>query len=288
VAFQRRAWERLRSERPAAAIPEGVPRDARDRFAEGTPLLISARPSFAGHPPLDLLADLAALAASSFEAPGAELVERAARRGAAPAREALDAALRRDAAALDSAAARMSAPTELTASLCELAASPSLRALAGGAAGLLASAPWSRGWCPVCGAWPLLGELRASDRSRWLRCGLCASEWAYPRSACPFCGEGDHRKLTALSVAGEEDYRRAELCDGCRGYVKSVARLTPIAAELLPIEDLATGYLDVLALDAGYAKPSTSPVFPARGRIRDGTAAEEPAGDGGRARPGVR
>jgi hypothetical protein len=44
--------------------------------------------------------------------------------------------------------------------------------------------------------------------------------------------------------------------------VKSLARLAPIPPELLPVEDLATAYLDVLALDAGYAKPSTPPAFP--------------------------
>lgn len=262
MAFQRRAWERLRSAPPAAALPAGAPEEARERFASGIPLLIAARPAFAGDAPLELLADLAALARASFSPAGAEAIERAGRRRAPAAREALEAALRRDPAALEAAAARVGAPPALTASLCELAVSPSLGALAAGAAGLLAAAPWSRGWCPVCGSWPLLGELRAADRGRWLRCGLCAAEWPFARSECPFCGESDHRRLTALSLEGEEEFRRAELCDGCTGYVKSLARLAPIPPELLPVEDLATAYLDVLALDAGYAKPSTPPAFP--------------------------
>ena len=261
MAFQRRAWSRLRSATPAGALPGGAPAEARERFAAGIPLLASARPSFAGDPPLELVEDLARLAREAFSADGARVLERACRRNPAAVRDALEAALRRDAPALERAAERIGAPVELTASLCELAVSPSLRALAAGAAGLLAAAPWSSGYCPVCGSWPLLGEIRSADRSRYLRCGLCAAEWSFGRSACPYCGERDHRRLTALSVEGEEEYRRAELCDGCRGYVKSLARLTPIPPELLPVEDLATAYLDVLALDEGYAKPAAPPVF---------------------------
>src|SRR5437870_5924262 len=32
---------------------------------------------------------------------------------------------------------------------------------------------WERGYCPTCGSWPLLGEFRGLEQSRFLRCGLC-------------------------------------------------------------------------------------------------------------------
>src|SRR5262249_30758496 len=35
---------------------------------------------------------------------------------------------------------------------------------------------WEQGSCPTCGSWPLLGEFRGLDQSRFLRCGLCAAE----------------------------------------------------------------------------------------------------------------
>src|SRR5207244_1092162 len=48
---------------------------------------------------------------------------------------------------------------------------------------------WEQGFCPTCGSWPLLGEFRGLEQIRYLRCGLCASGWEFPRLLCPFCGE---------------------------------------------------------------------------------------------------
>ena len=36
---------------------------------------------------------------------------------------------------------------------------------------------WSEGYCPLCGAWPALAEVRGIERSRYLRCGRCGAEW---------------------------------------------------------------------------------------------------------------
>jgi hypothetical protein len=61
------------------------------------------------------------------------------------------------------------------------------------------------------------------------------------------------------------------VCDGCRGYVKTVTTLTPIPAEHVMLQDLATLVLDVHALEHDYRRPA------AKGREVDVRVAAEPS-----------
>jgi FdhE protein len=101
----------------------------------------------------------------------------------------------------------------------------------------------------------LLGEFRGLEQDRWLRCGLCAAGWEFPRLACPFCDNRDHHRLGHLHVEGEEARRRASTCEECRGYVKAVATLGALSAPGLLVADLATVHLDLAAAERGYAAP---------------------------------
>jgi FdhE protein len=121
---------------------------------------------------------------------------------------------------------------------------------------LRAGISWERGYCPVCGAWPLLGEYRGLEQVRFLRCELCAAAWEFPRLACPLCGTRDHRQLGYLHVEGEESTCRAATCDRCRGYVKMVSTLTEPSALRLLVADAATNHLDLAAGARGFARPS--------------------------------
>jgi FdhE protein len=115
---------------------------------------------------------------------------------------------------------------------------------------------WERGFCPTCGSWPLLGEFRGLEQVRFLRCGLCAAEWEFPRLCCPFCGTEDHEVLGYLHVEGEEGRQRAAACDACRGYVKMVTTLSPLGAAELLVQDVATMHLDLIAAEKGYGPPA--------------------------------
>jgi FdhE protein len=114
---------------------------------------------------------------------------------------------------------------------------------------------WERGYCPTCGSWPLLGEFRGLEQTRFLRCGLCASEWEFPRLLCAFCGERDHRKLGYFSVEGEESRYRATTCETCRGYVKMTATLDSLSPPALLVADVAMVHLDLAAADRSYSSP---------------------------------
>src|SRR5438552_14778827 len=111
---------------------------------------------------------------------------------------------------------------------------------------------WQRGYCPTCGGWPLLGEFRGLEQTRFLRCGLCAAEWKAPRLLCPYCENRDHRSLGYLSLEGDETKYRVNTCDSCHGYVKMLSTLAPLSAPQLLAADVATLHLDLAAAQRGY------------------------------------
>lgn len=122
-------------------------------------------------------------------------------------------------------------------------------------ASALPTTPWPHGYCPICGSWPALGEFRGLEQVRFLRCGLCAASWEFPRLRCPFCATDDHRQLGYLHQEGQEGKERVATCDACRGYIKMVNTLTPLRPEQLLVMELATLPLDLVAGDRGYSTP---------------------------------
>jgi FdhE protein len=143
---------------------------------------------------------------------------------------------------------------DVLVTLLDYAARPALRAGAEALAPVIAAARWARGDCPACGAPATLSVVSGKEHERQLHCGRCATAWAFPRVRCPSCGERDHERLGLLHAAGEGEYRRAEICDSCRSYVKSVALLDAPGADRLLELDLETAALDFLALDRGYSR----------------------------------
>jgi FdhE protein len=117
-------------------------------------------------------------------------------------------------------------------------------------------ASWERGYCPTCGSWPLLGEFRGLDQTRYLRCGLCAAGWEVPRLLCPFCGTRDHEKLGYFYPEGGQSRFRVTTCEECRGYVKAATALLPLNPPQLLLTDVTTLDLDLAAAQRGYAPPA--------------------------------
>jgi formate dehydrogenase maturation protein FdhE len=144
------------------------------------------------------------------------------------------------------------------------------------------AAVWRRGYCPVCGGWPIVGELDGDAAVQVLRCGACGSGWDAQRPACPYCGNDDARQLRTLSDTAQtpsapgqtpsvasrtpsiasEDRLRVSACDRCQGYLKiggALGReLRGLPSELLALEDIASTHLDRLAVESGYRRPDGS------------------------------
>jgi FdhE protein len=160
---------------------------------------------------------------------------------------------------LDELAATTSVRPELLRSLAMAAAIPLLHA----GARLVGAPPeaWPHGYCPVCGAWPVLAEARGLEGSRQLRCGRCGGDWRFDWLRCPFCGNGEHTTLGGLISESSGDMRKVETCEPCRGYLKTVATLTARSAAEILLEDIASAAFDVAAIEAGFARPPSPGYF---------------------------
>jgi FdhE protein len=113
---------------------------------------------------------------------------------------------------------------------------------------------WRQGYCPTCGAWPALAEVRGIERARYLRCGRCGDEWQLHWLQCPFCGINDHEQLVTL-VPQESDARTIDACKRCTGYLKSFTVLQGADQFGIMVNDLASVDLDIAAVERGYRRP---------------------------------
>src|SRR5439155_639694 len=99
----------------------------------------------------------------------------------------------------------------------------------------------------LCGAWPVVAEYTGLERKRQLRCGRCGTGWAIPLLRCVFCDETEHDHLGYLTPEAGEQTRKIEICHTCKGYVKAVTTVRPLAPWAVLLDDLTTVPLDVAA-----------------------------------------
>lgn len=147
--------------------------------------------------------------------------------------------------------------TDRFGTLINAACTPLLAACAGQLAKQIPPL-WPHGWCPVCGAWPVIAELTGLDRSRRLRCGRCGTGWNISSLTCSFCGQADHAQLgTLVASAGSEGEKsqRVDTCRTCNGYLKSTSVLTSGSFIDVLLADLESVALDVAARDEGFIRP---------------------------------
>jgi len=116
-------------------------------------------------------------------------------------------------------------------------------------------ATWWEGYCPLCGAWPVVAEYSGLERQRRLRCGRCGTGWAIPSLRCVFCDETHHDHLGYLTPEAGDQMRKIEICNSCHGYLKALTTIRPLAPWAVPLDDLMTVHLDVAALERGYHRP---------------------------------
>jgi FdhE protein len=179
----------------------------------------------------------------------------------------LEAALCHDDARIDALAAgvRGGADPPALRVLGQMAALPLLQACARGFATEL-PATWWEGYCPLCGAWPVVAEYTGLERKRRLRCGRCGTGWEIPLLRCVFCDETQHDNLGYLTPEAGEQSRKIEVCHTCKGYLKAVTTVRALAPWAILLDDLTTVPLDVAALERGYRRPEQAG-YPLQARI---------------------
>ncbi len=170
----------------------------------------------------------------------------------------LEAALCQDDARVDALGAAVGggASPQAFRVVGQMAALPLLQACGRALAAELPTS-WWEGYCPLCGAWPVVAEYTGLERQRRLRCGRCGSGWAIPTLRCVFCDETGHEQLGLLTLEGGDQTRKVEVCKTCKGYLKAVNTVRPLAPWAILLDDLMTVHLDVAALERGFERPAT-------------------------------
>lgn len=188
--------------------------------------------------------------------PSARALADAAQRRTLEIAALAQAILSDDPAAIVQRADELGVDAALAATLLRLTLLPLLEQCSSAARTLRPADVWMHGYCPTCGAWPLLGEYRGLEQTRFLRCGLCADEWPVDRLLCFACSTRAHHDLQYIQVAGEELKQKAQTCERCHSYLKQLSTLGALSAPALLVADVATLHLDLIALERAYSAPS--------------------------------
>jgi len=130
--------------------------------------------------------------------------------------------------------------------LLRLALRPALVAVAQAVVDHLELSRWDYGHCPVCGSAPKLADLSGEGGKRTLHCSLCETAWPYPRLRCPFC-ENDNREDLSYLKAESEEGLRVDLCNRCGQYLKTIDLRELAGPVIVPLDDVATWHLDIIA-----------------------------------------
>lgn len=141
---------------------------------------------------------------------------------------------------------------EVVLTFFQLALTPFYEKMAVPFRGMIEEVGWKYGFCPVCGATPEMAKLRDTDGQRILLCSFCRTEWAFPRIQCPFCGNTDQNSLRYFYVEGDDGHR-VDVCEVCKGYVKTADERLLGRAVGLQEENAVTFQLDLLAEQEGYS-----------------------------------
>ncbi|MDP2861226.1 MAG: formate dehydrogenase accessory protein FdhE [Desulfobacterales bacterium] len=110
--------------------------------------------------------------------------------------------------------------------------------------------PWDKGYCPVCGNSPVISTFE-SDGKRFLTCSFCWHKWTVTRLFCPFCDNREAGSLHYLFSEDEQEYR-IDVCDRCNKYIKNVDTRIITRFVYLPLEQIATLHLDIMAKEKGF------------------------------------
>lgn len=113
---------------------------------------------------------------------------------------------------------------------------------------------WNKGFCFICGAGAILGELQENNLVRHLRYGQCGADWPFRRLHSLHCGNEDHHTRGCLYAEPDQEKMRLEVCETCQGYLKIIISFAPAPPDLLAVSDLATLHLDYIAQERGYER----------------------------------
>jgi FdhE protein len=234
---------------------------AQAKLKEGVPLLwgeFGAADTIETEPNIELFMTLCRLATEGGNE-GGEVLMRTLLDGQLDLKATLHQALTLDRAALTKLAHSLNVDLNLLETTARYTLIPIARAYAVVFEQALDFGGWRKGYCPICGDWPIVSELRGRDKLRYLRCGRCGAGWKFRRLRCVWC---DNTKRQELSFLFDSDHPtwRVDVCDYCRAYIKTIITFDPLDAEMLVVYDLETMLMDQMAASKYYKRPHKQPL----------------------------
>lgn len=234
---------------------------AQDKLGQGIPLLwgeLNPTHGSGMEPDTDLFTTLCRLAADGGNQ-GGEVLMLAWLEGELDLKAMLARALVLDRAGLTELARSWHVDLHLLETVSRFMLTPITWAYAAAVGQALDFSTWYGGYCPACGAWPVLGELRGRDKTRYLRCGRCGMGWKFRRQQCLWCDNANQKELSFLFDPDDPTWR-VDVCDYCQGYIKTLITFDSLEAEMLLVHDLETMFMDHMAASKGYKRPHKQPL----------------------------
>jgi formate dehydrogenase maturation protein FdhE len=108
---------------------------------------------------------------------------------------------------------------------------------------------WQKGICPLCSGEPDLAVITPAAE-RILICARCNARWRFHQLTCPFCLNGDRKRIT--SFASRDGRYRLYACDVCERYIKAYDARQASRPVLPAVDGVATLPLDAAAIQKGY------------------------------------
>ena len=158
-------------------------------------------------------------------------------------------------------AERCGLDTGILSFLVQVSVKPSVTAQMEQLRGAIDLEEWLQGECPLCGSPPQMARWKDEEGKRYLQCSFCSCQWRWERIACPSCNNKDMESLHYLYSEEEEAYR-VDLCDQCKGYIKTVDSRKLDYEPYVDLEDIVTLHLDILAMEKGYRRAAPTPWGP--------------------------
>ena len=115
----------------------------------------------------------------------------------------------------------------------------------------IAPLSWNKGYCPVCGSFPMLAVTKKNWQN-WLQCSQCSHEWQFPRLKCPYCEHENPKETNYFFIESEKD-DKAYTCDECKKYLITINRPAELRKVDHSITAIGLTHLDLLLQHKGYA-----------------------------------
>ncbi|MFH1080105.1 MAG: formate dehydrogenase accessory protein FdhE [Pseudomonadota bacterium] len=110
---------------------------------------------------------------------------------------------------------------------------------------------WTKGSCPVCGAFPTIALIEEKITRRWLHCSRCSHDWLFSRVICPYCENEAQQGMNFFYVETRAQ-ESAFTCDQCKRYLITLNQVSDLHDHDLDVSAISLVHMDVIMQEKGF------------------------------------